>query len=73
MGGNVQETEDGLIIKGRTPLKKAECDSYDDHRIAMSCAVAGLVAKDGVLIRDPECVDISFPGFFDIMESLYKR
>ena len=70
MGADIQETEDGLVIRGGTPLRKAECQSYDDHRIAMSCAVAGLIARDGVVIRDPDCVDISFPGFFEILKSL---
>jgi 3-phosphoshikimate 1-carboxyvinyltransferase len=70
MGADIKETEDGLIIKGGTPLKYADCESYDDHRIAMSCAIAGLVADGGVSIDDLSCVDISFPGFFDVLKSL---
>ena len=70
MGADIKEAEDGLIIKGGTPLKYANCESYDDHRIAMSCAIAGLVADGGVSVDDLSCVDISFPGFFDVLKSL---
>lgn len=70
MGADIEETDDGLIIKGGTPLKYADCESYDDHRIAMSCAIAGLVSDGGVSIDDLSCVDISFPGFFETIKSL---
>ena len=70
MGANIEETEDGLIIKGGNKLKYAEIESYDDHRIAMSCAIAGLVSEGGVKIDNPSCVDISFPGFFEKLETL---
>ncbi|MDD4343120.1 MAG: 3-phosphoshikimate 1-carboxyvinyltransferase [Eubacteriales bacterium] len=70
MGADIEETDDGLIIKGGTPLKYADCESYDDHRIAMSCAIAGLVSDGGVSIDDLSCVDISFPGFFETINSL---
>jgi 3-phosphoshikimate 1-carboxyvinyltransferase len=70
MGADIEETDDGLIIKGGAPLKYADCESYDDHRIAMSCAIAGLVSDGGVSIDDLSCVDISFPGFFETIKSL---
>lgn len=70
MGADITETEDGLIINGPVPLKFAECLTYDDHRIAMSCAVAGLVSEGGVKLDDSSCVDISFPGFFDQLNNL---
>jgi 3-phosphoshikimate 1-carboxyvinyltransferase len=47
--------------------------SAGDHRLAMLGAVAGLVSREGVDIRDAEAVAISFPGFFDLVESVTKR
>ncbi len=64
MGVDVTPTEDGMIIKGGNTLQGATIDSYMDHRIAMSFAIAGLVAKGETKIKDAHCVDISFPTFF---------
>lgn len=65
MGGAVRITEDGLEIEGMRPLHGANIHTYDDHRIAMCFAVAGLVVE-GVTILDPGCVAKSFPNFFDV-------
>jgi 3-phosphoshikimate 1-carboxyvinyltransferase len=70
MGANVRETKDGLIITGPTPLRGAEIDSYDDHRIAMAFAVAGLIAEGETTIKNGECTKISFPGFFDLLSQV---
>lgn len=72
MGADVTATEDGFIIHGPTPLKGAQVDSYGDHRIAMMLQIASLLvdAKDEVNLIDPECVDISYPNFFDVINSL---
>ena len=51
-------------------MEYAEIETYDDHRIAMSCAVAGLVSIGGVKIDNASCADISFPGFFEKLETL---
>ena len=51
-------------------LQAAVCESYHDHRIAMSCAVAALRARGTTEIRDPESVDVSFPGFFSLLEGI---
>ena len=67
MGGNVIERPDGLIIEGNKRLHFAECQTYSDHRVAMSLAVAGM-ASEGVSLNDPGCVCISFPGFFEAMD-----
>ena len=72
MKADVEEFEDGFRI-GMSKLKGAEIDSFGDHRIAMAFAVAGLLAEGETLIKDPECVDISFPGFFETLESVVKR
>jgi 3-phosphoshikimate 1-carboxyvinyltransferase len=68
MGIAVQETADGLIITGGQP-HAAEIDTYQDHRLAMSFAVAGLRAP-GTIIRDPDCVAKSFPEFWDFFAKL---
>ncbi len=68
LGAEVRELDDGLvIIPGK--LQSAEVETYDDHRMAMSFALAGLKIH-GVKIKGPECVSKSFPGFFDKLESL---
>lgn len=65
MGCDITPTDDGMIIRGGSPLHGAVLDSYMDHRIAMSFAVAGLAADGETRIRHANCVDISFPGFYD--------
>lgn len=70
-GVTLQETDDGLIIKGRRNYQGAVCESYTDHRIAMACALMGLLAEGQTIVRGAECIDISFPGFADILTSLY--
>ena len=69
MGIEARETADGLVIRGGQP-HGAVIDTYNDHRIAMSFAVAGLKAP-GVIISDPECVAKSFPEFWEFFERLY--
>ena len=70
MGVEVEEFEDGILIAGSSGalLKGGVIHSHHDHRIAMSFAVAGLVAEDKTVIEGEEAVDISFPGFFDILK-----
>lgn len=70
MGATVIQTDDGMIILGGVPLHGAVCESYNDHRVAMSVAVAALGAKGETQIKDCGCVDISFPGYFDALMSL---
>lgn len=73
MGVAVTETPDGLIVQGTgkasssgpggRPLRGASCTSYGDHRVAMSLAIAGLVADGPTTIEDTACIETSFPGF----------
>jgi len=70
MGADIVARADGWIIKGRTELQGARVSSYGDHRVAMALAVAGLLAEGATEIEDAECVEISYPGFFDQLESL---
>jgi 3-phosphoshikimate 1-carboxyvinyltransferase len=70
MGIRVKEEENGLEIEGGNPYG-AEIETYDDHRMAMSFAIAGL-AVPGVKIKGERCVNKSFPGFWKELEKLYK-
>ena len=70
MGADVTETEDGMIIRGGRPLHGAEIDSHLDHRIAMTFAVTALCADGLTTIRDAQCVNISYPGFYRDLKKL---
>jgi 3-phosphoshikimate 1-carboxyvinyltransferase len=65
MGVSIQETPDGLIIRGGSgnTLHGASCTSYGDHRVAMSLAIAGLVADAPIHVENTDCMETSFPGF----------
>ena len=71
-GADVEETEDGMIIHGGKPLHGAVVDSHKDHRIAMTFAVAALAADGETEIIDADCVDISYPAFYEELEKLTK-
>lgn len=70
MGAKVTERPDGLEITGGTPLIGAELDSYTDHRIAMSFAIAALMAQGPTQIDRAEAASISYPNFFTTLQSL---
>ncbi len=70
MGADITALDDGWVINGPRHLEGARVHSYGDHRIAMALAVAGLVADGTTEIDDAECVEISYPGFFEQLESL---
>lgn len=70
MGANIVETDDGMIIEGGRNLKGTTVESYNDHRVAMSLAVAALVADGNTTINNADCTDISFPDFFKYIDSL---
>lgn len=70
MGGNVEETSDGMIIHGGAPLQGASIDSRLDHRIAMSFAIAGLAAEGTTQLLRADCVNISYPGFYKDLRGL---
>ncbi len=70
MGADIIPTEDGMEIHGGKPLKGAVLDSYMDHRIAMSFAVAGMAADGETEILNASCVDISYPEFYRDMASI---
>ena len=70
MGADVTPTEDGMIIKGGPLLHGAQLDSHLDHRIAMSFAVAGLASEGETEITQADCVNISYPNFYEDLQSL---
>ena len=66
VGLSMTERPDGMVIHGsggQTRLTAASCESHGDHRVAMSMAVAGLVADGVTTITDSDCIETSFPGF----------
>ena len=70
MGADVVAQADGWIIKGPRRLEGARVDSVGDHRVAMALAVAALIADGKTEIEGAECVEISYPAFFDHLEYL---
>ncbi|NCZ52920.1 MAG: 3-phosphoshikimate 1-carboxyvinyltransferase, partial [Verrucomicrobia bacterium] len=62
-GVPVEEKPDGLLIEGGCTLVGAEVESHGDHRIAMSAAILGLLAKGRTLVKDTACIETSYPGF----------
>ena len=73
MGTEVEEHSDGLTISGPTKLKGASLDSFGDHRIAMAFTVAALIADGPTEIANAECVNISLPEFFQLLNSIVVR
>jgi 3-phosphoshikimate 1-carboxyvinyltransferase len=73
LGVDVEEHSDGFAFQGKNVLIAAECDSFADHRIAMAFGIAGLVLKGKTVITQSECVDISFPSFWELLRSVERR
>lgn len=72
MGADIEELEDGMIIKGKSKLKGAEIETFKDHRIAMAFSIANLISDGEVKLDNKLCIDISFPGYFDLLKYLSK-
>lgn len=70
MGADIEELDDGFIIKGPTQLKGARIETFHDHRIAMAFAIAGLLSDGDVVLDHPECASISYPEFYDKLKQL---
>jgi 3-phosphoshikimate 1-carboxyvinyltransferase len=73
MGAEIEEHEDGLTIKEQATLRGARLESFGDHRIAMAFTIAALIADGDSEIVGSECVDVSFPGFYELLESVVER
>ncbi len=72
LGVELEEYPDGISIKGKASLKGNVVESYHDHRIAMSLAIAALAAEGTTTINNSSCVDISFPGFFEELKRITR-
>ncbi|MEE1065550.1 MAG: 3-phosphoshikimate 1-carboxyvinyltransferase, partial [Acutalibacteraceae bacterium] len=70
LGGDAHETDDGIIIKGKKDLSGGTVDSFNDHRIVMSAAVASQKCEGYVIINDAQAVNKSYPEFFEDFNSL---
>jgi len=70
MGAEIMIKEDSLIIRGPCAMQGATINPHNDHRIAMACAVAALKATGETKIQNSECVNKSYPRFFDDLRSL---
>ena len=70
LGANIEETVDGMIIRGPTPLKGAFVSAYHDHRMAMMIAIASLVAEGMVILDDDSSINISYPQFFEHLDQI---
>jgi 3-phosphoshikimate 1-carboxyvinyltransferase len=72
LGADADELPDGFHVRGSRRLLGGEVDAADDHRLAMAFAVAGLGALEPTVIRGADAVDVSYPGFFDVLAALRK-
>lgn len=70
MGVKIEDDEDTMTIYGGSPLKGAVVDSYHDHRNAMALSIAGLIAEGQTVVKDAECVKVSFPNFYEEMNKV---
>jgi 3-phosphoshikimate 1-carboxyvinyltransferase len=70
LGGDIDEFPDGFHIRGRRPLAGGSADAAHDHRLAMAFAIAGLAATGPTTVTGAEAVDVSYPGFFETLETL---
>jgi 3-phosphoshikimate 1-carboxyvinyltransferase len=74
VGARVTPTSDGFTVRGvPTRLRGGAVSAAGDHRLAMLGAVAGLVSKDGVQIEGADAAAVSFPGFYELLDSLAHR
>ncbi|UCH85932.1 MAG: 3-phosphoshikimate 1-carboxyvinyltransferase [Dehalococcoidia bacterium] len=70
LGASIQEQPDGMVIQGVGCLKGGACGSHGDHRLAMTLAVAGLLAQGETVVRGAEASSVSYPGFWSHLEEL---
>ncbi len=70
MGADIEEQPDGFVVSGPTRLQGARVDCHADHRLAMSLAIAGLLAEGTTTIEGADCIGDSFPGFEQVLSTL---
>jgi len=72
LGVDIEELSDGMVINGGGSIKGGECKSYGDHRLAMTLGIASLVSQGETVIHDAEAVTVSYPGFWEQLESIAR-
>lgn len=72
MGADIEELDDGMIIKGKNKLNGAYINTFNDHRIAMAFSIASLISNGEVKLDNKSCIDISFPGYLNLLNTLLK-
>lgn len=72
LGAKIKVKPDGLVIQGPTKLKGAQVKSFNDHRIALTLIIAGLIAEGETIIEGIDCIKISFPNFRETLSQLFS-
>lgn len=70
MGADIEATEDGMIINGKTPLYGASVQSYGDHRIGMMLSIAACISEGETTLTNSEAIAVSYPSFFEQLKGL---
>ena len=73
LGGQAEETDDGLLIHGTGKLKGGRADSFNDHRMVMSAAAAALISEEAVTVSGAEAVEKSYPAFWQDLAHIYEK
>lgn len=72
LGADIEELEDGMIIKGKAKLNGGRIKTFKDHRIAMAFSTLNLISDEKIELDDEGCINVSFPGYFNLIKSLTK-
>lgn len=72
LGANIEATDDGMIIHGKSKLNGGTVSSHGDHRIGMMLAIAALLCEDEAELENPDAISVSYPNFFTHLNSLIK-
>ncbi len=72
LGADIEELEDGMIIKGKNKLNGGKIKTFKDHRIAMAFSTLNLISDEKIKLDDENCINVSFPGYFDLIKNLMK-
>ena len=72
LGADIEELEDGMIIKGKSKLNGGKIKTFKDHTIAMAFSTLNLISDEKIKLDNEDCINVSFPGYFDLIKSLTK-
>lgn len=73
LGLEIEELPDGMIIKGKQKIKGGIVNSFHDHRIAMAFSILGLISEENIKIKDADCAYISYPEFYEHLQSIIVK